>query len=50
MAHWGAKLHWEGVTSPRSSVSTRHWAVQCGVGAEAALSWNHLAKNGQSLG
>lgn len=23
---------------------------RCGVGAEAALSWSHLAKNGQSLG
>lgn len=50
MALWGAKLHGEGVTSPRSSASTGHWAVQCGVGAEVALSWSHLAKNGQSLG
>lgn len=50
MAHWGAKLHWEGVAIARSSASTRHWALQWGVGAEAALSWSHLTQNGQSLG
>lgn len=28
MAHWGAKLHWEGATIPRSSACTG----QCSVG------------------
>lgn len=50
MAHWGAKLHWEGVAIPRRSASIRHWAVQHGAGAEAALSWSHLAKKAKAWG